>query len=94
MSFNRYLKPFQRRRINAIIAAEKPDLIHSWMNRGASFTPRQADIPVLGWFGGYYNLKNFTACDFYMGVTRDIVRHIGEASGRLVRLCRSYLWHA
>ena len=82
MSFNRYLKPFQRRRINAIIAAENPDLIHSWMNRGASFTPPQADIPVLGWFGGYYNLKNFTACDFYMGVTRDIVRHIGEASGR------------
>lgn len=82
LSFNRFLKPFQRRRINAIIAAEKPDLIHSWMNRGASFTPPQTHIPVLGWFGGYYKLKNFTSCDFYMGVTRDIVRHIGEESGR------------
>ncbi|MGC6485715.1 MAG: glycosyltransferase [Candidatus Puniceispirillales bacterium] len=82
MSFSRLLKPFQRHRINSIIAAEKPDLVHSWMNRGASFTPPQRDIPILGWFGGYYNLKNFTSCDFYMGVTRDIVRHIGEESGR------------
>ena len=82
MNFSRFLKPFQRRRINAIIREEKPDLVHSWMNRGASFTPSQPDIPVLGWFGGYYNLKNFTSCDFYMGVTRDIVRHIGEESGR------------
>jgi glycosyltransferase involved in cell wall biosynthesis len=82
MSFNRLFKPLQRWRIKSIIAAEKPDLIHSWMNRGASFTPIQEDIPVLGWFGGYYNLKNFTSCDFYMGVTRDIVCHIGEKSGQ------------
>ena len=37
--------------------------------------------PVLGWFGGYYDLKRYRNCDFYAGVTRDIVRHIGEKSG-------------
>ncbi len=82
MSFAPLMKFFQRAKIDKIIKAEQPDLIHSWMNRGASFTPKQKDIPVLGWFGGYYDLKNYTSCDFYMGVTRDIVRHIKEASGR------------
>jgi glycosyltransferase involved in cell wall biosynthesis len=82
MSFNPLLKIWQRAQIDKIIQDEKPDLIHAWMNRGASFTPKQRDIPVLGWFGGYYDLKNYKSCDFYMGVTRDIVRHIKEASGR------------
>ena len=82
LSFTPLMKIFQRRNIDKIIKDERPDLIHSWMNRGASFTPPQKSIPVLGWFGGYYDLKNYRYCDFYMGVTRDIVRHIKEASGR------------
>ena len=82
LSFAPLMKWIQRRQIDRIIAQEQPDLIHSWMNRGASFTPKQKSIPVLGWFGGYYDLKNYTSCDFYMGVTRDIVRHIKESSGR------------
>ena len=82
MSFAPLMKFWQRAKIDKIIKDVKPDLIHSWMNRGASFTPKQSNIPVLGWFGGYYDLKNYKACDFYMGVTRDIVRHIEEASGR------------
>ncbi|MCE2517689.1 MAG: glycosyltransferase [Alphaproteobacteria bacterium] len=90
MSFNPLLKFWQKAQIDKIIAAEQPDLIHSWMNRGASFTPRQKDIPVLGWFGGYYDLKNYGACDFYMGVTRDIVRHIKE---HVMRPDRAYVGH-
>lgn len=78
MGFSPWLKFWQKGQIARIIEAEKPDLIHSWMNRGAGFTPKQTEIPVLGWFGGYYDLKNYGACDFYMGVTRDIVRHIKE----------------
>ncbi|MGU9961916.1 MAG: glycosyltransferase [Candidatus Puniceispirillales bacterium WSBS_2018_MAG_OTU23] len=78
LGFNPLLKFWQKRQINQIIAAENPDLIHSWMNRGANFTPLQKTIPVLGWFGGYYDLKNYQSCDFFMGVTRDIVRHIKE----------------
>ena len=90
LSFNRFLKPWQRWRIRRIIENEAPDLVHSWMQRAASFTPYLSDTPVLGWFGGYYNLKNYNSSDFYMGVTRDIVRHISENSGRADR---AYLGH-
>lgn len=90
LSFNPLLKYFQKRQIDRIIAEEKPDIIHSWMNRGASFTPPQQDIPVLGWFGGYYDLKNYTSCDFFMGVTRDIVRHIKE---HIPQPDRAYVGH-
>lgn len=81
VSFNRFTKWFQQTKISRIIAEHNPDIVHCWMNRASSFAFKGIKQPVLGWFGGYYNLKNFQHCDFYMGVTRDIVRHIGEASG-------------
>ena len=59
LSFHPMLKWAQKAKINAIIKREKPDLVHSWMNRAASFTPKQTQMPVLGWFGGYYDLKNY-----------------------------------
>jgi glycosyltransferase involved in cell wall biosynthesis len=90
LSFAPLLKFWQKRQIDRIIAQEKPDLIHSWMNRAAVFTPRQSAIPVLGWFGGYYDLKNYQSCDFYMGVTRDIVRHIKD---HVARPDRAYVGH-
>lgn len=90
MGFERWWKWPQQRKIAAIVAGEKPDLVHAWMNRASSFIPSGLRPPVLGWFGGYYNLKNYQQCDFYMGVTRDIVRHIGEASGHPER---AYLGH-
>jgi glycosyltransferase involved in cell wall biosynthesis len=62
-------------------AAFAPDLVHAWMGRAASFIPKSLTVPVLGWFGGYYDLKRYRTCDFYMGVTKDIVRHIGEKTG-------------
>ena len=80
-SFNRFTKWLQQAKIARIINEHNPDIVHCWMNRASSFTPKAIKQPVLGWFGGYYNLKNFQRCNFYMGVTRDIVRHIGEASG-------------
>lgn len=81
ISFNRLRRRKEMRIIERTIDRYKPDLVHAWMNRAASFVPRDLDEPVLGWFGGYYNLKNYSNCDFYMGVTKDIVRHIGESSG-------------
>ena len=50
------------------------------MGRAASFVPANTPVPVLGWFGGYYDLKRYRAVDFYMGVTKDIARHIVEKS--------------
>jgi len=82
LSFLPMLKWVQKAKINAIIKREKPDLVHSWMNRAASFTPKQTQMPVLGWFGGYYDLKYYKSCDFYMGVTKDIVAHIAAATNQ------------
>ena len=82
LSFNRAVKWPQKTKINRIIKKEKPDLVHSWLNRAASFTPRQKTTPVLGWFGGYYDLKYYRNCDFFMGVTRDIVRYISDTTTR------------
>jgi glycosyltransferase involved in cell wall biosynthesis len=90
MGFERWWKWPHQRKIASIVAEEAPDLVHAWMNRASSFIPAGLPPPVLGWFGGYYDLKNYQQCDFYMGVTRDIVRHIGEASGHPDR---AYLGH-
>ena len=91
LSFNRTLKWPQKARINTIVKNEKPDLIHCWLNRAASFTPHQKTIPVLGWFGGYYDLKYYQSCDFFMGVTKDIVRYIGNVTKSPDR---AYVGHA
>ncbi len=80
LTFSRALKWFEAAKITLIIKQEKPDLVHCWMRRAASFTPFQKDVPVLGWFGGYYDLKYYKSCDFFMGVTKDIVRHISNAT--------------
>lgn len=90
MGFQRWWKWPQQKQMLAIIKNEAPDLVHGWMNRASSFMPSGIKAPVLGWFGGYYDLKNYRQSDFYMGVTRDIVRHIGESSGTPDR---AYLGH-
>ncbi|HIF26042.1 MAG TPA: glycosyltransferase family 1 protein [Micavibrio sp.] len=81
ISFGRITKFLQQIKIKKSIKSFAPDMVHCWMNRGAIFMPAGMGLPVLGWFGGYYNLKNYKNCHYYMGVTRDIVRHIGEKSG-------------
>lgn len=73
------LKPtfryFQRKRLRQLIEREKPDLIHCWMRRAASLIPEWKECPVIGWFGGYYDPKNFARCSHFVGVTQGIVDH-------------------
>ena len=33
-------------------------------------------MPVIGWFGGYYDPSHFQSCERLVGVTRDIVAHM------------------
>lgn len=56
----------------------RADLVHAWMSRAASFVPASVRVPVIGWFGGYYDLRSYRTSDVFVGVTRDIARHIGE----------------
>lgn len=67
--------------INKSVSEFKPNIVHSWMGRASSFVPKTT-IPVLGWFGGYYDLKRYSGCDYLGGVTKDIVRHIVEHGGK------------
>jgi glycosyltransferase involved in cell wall biosynthesis len=67
----------RRRKLAALIDAFKPDLVHCWMRRAASLVPK-LDVPVIGWFGGYYEPANFARCSHFVGVTPAIVEHMIE----------------
>lgn len=63
-----------RRRIARTARQFNADIIHAWMARAASFVPRSVECPVVGWFGGYYDLKYYTSSDVFVGVTQDIAQ--------------------
>ena len=69
-----------RRRIRRIVREFAPTIIQAWMGRAAAVVPSDTPVPVVGWLGGYYALRRYRTCDYYVGVTRDIIRHI-VASG-------------
>jgi glycosyltransferase involved in cell wall biosynthesis len=65
----------RRRKLAALIEAFKPELVHCWMRRAASLVPK-LDVPVIGWFGGYYEPAKFSSCSHFVGVTPTIVEHM------------------
>jgi glycosyltransferase involved in cell wall biosynthesis len=67
----------RRRRLAALIDSFKPDLVHCWMRRAASLMP-PAQVPVIGWFGGYYEPAHFRRCTHFVGVSPGIVAHMVE----------------
>jgi glycosyltransferase involved in cell wall biosynthesis len=54
------------------IADFRPDLVLSWMSRGAARVPA-VSVPHVARLGGYYDLKAYRGCDHLIGNTRDIV---------------------
>lgn len=74
-SFNRLWRWTTDGAIEGVIKSFKPDLIQYWMGRAGTFA-KPRDIPQLGWYGGYYATDRFRHCDFHVGVSHDIVRHI------------------
>jgi hypothetical protein len=68
------LRPLQRYALHRLVARERPDIIHCWMRRAASLAPLRPH--VIGWFGGYYDPRKFQRCDWFVGVTSDIVAHM------------------
>ena len=70
----------RRRKLAALIEAFRPDLVHCWMRRAASLVPK-LDVPVIGWFGGYYDPANFRAL---LALRRRYARHC-RAHGRARR---------
>jgi len=70
----------------------RADLAHAWMSRAASFVPADMPCPVIGWLGGYYNLKYFKTADYLVGVTeriRDYLIAHGVAPGHAL-VCNTF----
>ena len=81
MDFVRWKKWLDQRRIRSKIESYKPDVVHCWMNRAASFMPAESGVPSLGWFGHYYKVNRFASCDYYTGVSHGLCDYIGRESG-------------
>lgn len=67
---------FRRGVVGRVARQFQPDVVHAWMSRAGSVIPRRLDCPAVGWFGDYYNLKYFRACDSFFAVTPDIAASI------------------
>ena len=67
-----------RMAIHSLVNRHKPDVIQVWQGRAASHLPRTS-VPSIGWFGGYYDLARYHNCDHFVGVSRDIRRHLVES---------------
>ncbi len=64
--------------IKGAIARFQPDVIEYWMGRAGMFAPSAWRERNIGWYGGYYKLSRFANCDYHVGLTKDLVRHIRE----------------
>ena len=75
------IRLWQKRRLRQLIEREKPDLIHCWMRRAASLVPKDARsrAAVVGWYGDYEEYEHFSHCSSFIGVTRDLVRHMRDS---------------
>jgi glycosyltransferase involved in cell wall biosynthesis len=56
------------------LAAWRPHVVLSWMNRATRLCPR-GDFVHVGRLGGYYDLKYYRRCDHLIGNTRAIVAY-------------------
>lgn len=71
--------PFPTRSVlGRAIKAFKPDVIEYWMGRAGQFAPKAYRNRSVAWYGGYYKLARFTNCEWHVGLTIDLLRHIRE----------------
>lgn len=71
--------PFPTRKaMAAAIGTFKPDVIEYWMGRAGQFAPAAHRNRSVAWYGGYYKLARFRNCEWHVGLTIDLLRHIRE----------------
>lgn len=77
-NFNR-LWPFPTSAAIAKVMKEfRPDVAEYWMGRAGQFAPASFRSRSIAWYGGYYKLARFANCEWHVGLTRDLLRHIRE----------------
>ncbi|MBM3569448.1 MAG: glycosyltransferase [Alphaproteobacteria bacterium] len=60
-----------RRRLRALIAEFRPEVVLSWMNRATEFVP-EGDFVHVARLGGYYDLKYYRRCHHLIANTHGI----------------------
>jgi glycosyltransferase involved in cell wall biosynthesis len=78
LPFGGWLDRATRRGFRAAIAAFRPQIVLTWMNRATRLCPR-GDFVHVGRLGGYYDLKYYRQCDHLVANTRDIAAYLGRA---------------
>jgi glycosyltransferase involved in cell wall biosynthesis len=77
-SFNK-MWPFPTKgAIAKLIREFKPDVAEYWMGRAGEFAPASFRAKSIGWYGGYYKLARFANCEWHVGLTKDLLRHIRD----------------
>ena len=77
-SFNN-LWPYPTRSALRAVATEfQPDVIEYWMGRAGQFAMSEYKARSVAWYGGYYKLQRFQECEWHVGLTIDLLRHIRE----------------
>lgn len=66
----------------------KPNIAQFWTGRAGRFAVRDPECRNIGWFGGYRQMKDFTACDDFIGITPDLMRHLKEGGADPARIAR------
>lgn len=56
----------------------KPEVAEYWMGRAGQFAPKAHRARSIAWYGGYYKLERFANCEWHVGLTKDLLRHIRE----------------
>ena len=74
-----FFNPFCHKKIEDIIKNFQPNIVLSWMNRASSFLPVSKGWVNIGRIGGYYNLKNYTNCDYIITNTEDLKEYVIES---------------
>lgn len=64
--------------IASAIQAFQPDVIEYWMDGAGQFAPAEHSARSVAWYDGFYKLARFKTCDWHVGMTLDILRHIRE----------------
>ena len=76
--FDKVFKFRTTRVLKKAVADFKPDVIEYWMGRAGQFAlAARRDISI-GWYGGYYKLERFKNCQWHVGLSVDLCRHIKE----------------
>jgi len=78
-SFHRYFRFATQRTVSSAIERFQPDVIEYWMRRAGTYAPRKYHARNVGWYGGYYQRSRFKNCDWHVGLTPDLLRHITDS---------------